>query len=54
MREIAPLEVHFLISLILVVRAVSSTAQWKTLRPVDMVEGFPQGNKAKSKERQLG
>jgi hypothetical protein len=32
----APLVVHFLISLMLVVKAVSSTAQWKTLRPVDM------------------
>lgn len=32
----APLVVHFLISLMLVVRAVSSTAQWNTLRPVDM------------------
>lgn len=32
----APLVVHFLISLMLVVRAVSSRAQWKTLRPVDM------------------
>jgi hypothetical protein len=32
----APLVVHLLISLMLVVRAVSSTAQWKTLRPADM------------------
>lgn len=33
---IAPLAVHFLISLMLVVKAVSSTAQWKTLRAADM------------------
>ena len=31
-----PLVVHFLISLIFVVKAVSSTAQWKILRPDDM------------------
>lgn len=31
-----PLVVHFLISLIFVVKAVSSTAQWKILRPGDM------------------
>ena len=34
----APLMVHFLISLMLVVSAVSSTAQLKTLRPADIVE----------------
>ena len=33
----APLTVHFLISLMLVVNAVSSTAQLKTFRPVDMI-----------------
>lgn len=37
---IAPLAAHFLISLMLVVRAVSSTAQWKTLRVVDIGEGI--------------
>lgn len=34
---IAPFVAHFLISLIFVVSAVSSTAQWKTLRPADIV-----------------
>lgn len=38
-----PFVVHFLISLILVVRAVSSTAQWKTLRPVGMTVGMTVG-----------
>lgn len=34
-----PLVVHFLISLIFVVKAVSSTAQWNILRPADMTDG---------------
>ena len=40
MRVIAPCAVHFLISLMFTVRAVSSTTQWKTLRPTDMVSGW--------------
>lgn len=34
----APLVVHLLISLMLVVKAVSSTAQWKTLRAAAMAQ----------------
>lgn len=54
MREIAPLAVHFLISLMLVVKAVSSTAQWKTLRPVDMVEGSRRGEQGQAKRGSAG
>lgn len=39
MRVMDPLVVHFLISLIFVVKAVSSTAQWNILRPADMTDG---------------
>ena len=35
-----PFVVHFLISLMLVLKAVSSTAQWKTLRPGGMTGLF--------------
>ena len=40
---IAPLVAHFLISLMFVVSAVSSTAQWKTLRPADIVLSISNG-----------
>jgi cytosine/uracil/thiamine/allantoin permease len=40
---IAPLEAHRLISLTLVVKTVSSTAQWNTFRAADIVaESFPE------------
>ena len=37
MRAIASCDVHFLISPRLVVRQVSSTTQWNTFRPTDMM-----------------
>lgn len=47
----APLVVHFLISLMFVVNAVSSTAQWKTLRPVDMTRKAVDGQTRASRRR---